>query len=309
MDSKNKTLATELFLIGFSRDLKINRALFALFLAIYLATLLGNVLIFCVVLISSHLHTPMYFFLCILAILDLCNSTTVVPRMLSDLISFKNTISIGACNLQCFIILLLSGTESLLLALMAYDRYAAICCPLRYPILMRWSLCYQLTAFVWIMSFIIFIIPPLFVPVVLCNPNQVNHFMCEVLAVIRLACDSIDSSKIVMFLTCFVALLLPFMFIIISYICIIFSILKVHSTRRSKAFQTCTSHITVVALSYGTAIIMYFGPSTEYSVHQGKYLSLFSHVICPALNPIIYSLNNKEVKAAQRKFKKNLLTT
>lgn len=292
----NRTLVTEFILLGFSKDLRINKGLFVMFFVFYLVSLFGNGLILCIIHINSQLHIPMYFFLCILSIVDLCISTSAVPRLLYDLLTAHNVISIGACTIQFFSILFLGGTESLLLALMAYDRFLAICHPLHYPIQMRWSVCYRLTAFLWVMSFIIFIIPPLAMPMALCNPNHINHFMCEVLAVIQLACDSIYLSELVMLVTCFIALFLPFMFVIVSYIYIISTVLKLKSTRRSKAFSTCTSHITVVALSYGTSMLMYFGPSTQYSTNQGKYLSLFSYTVCPALNPIIYSLNNKEVK-------------
>nr|DBA25538.1 TPA: hypothetical protein GDO54_009916 [Pyxicephalus adspersus] len=268
--------------------------LFALFLAIYLVALLGNSLIFSVILINPKLHTPMYFFLCFLSFLDLCISTSIVPRLLYDLLSAHKIISIMACTVQFYVVILLGGTESLLLALMAYDRYLAICHPLHYPIRMRWSMCYELTAFVWMKSFFFYVILPLSAPLALCNPNQINHFICELLAIIQLACDSIYLSKILMTITCFIAFFLPFMLVIVSYICIISSVLKIHSTGRSKAFSTCTSHLMVVVLFYGTSMLMYFGPSTQYATNQGKYLSMFSYIICPALNPIIYSLNNKE---------------
>ncbi|XP_075717781.1 olfactory receptor-like protein OLF3 [Rhinoderma darwinii] len=297
----NRTLAAEFILLGFSKDLTVNIFLFVLFLVLYLVTVFGNILIMSLILATRHLHTPMYFFLCVLSLVDLSMSTSVVPRLLMDLFSSQRSISLGACAIQFYNILLMSGTECLLLALMAYDRYIAICLPLHYVVLMRWSICYSLTALVWIMSFIIFIIPAVLMPMDLCYPNQINHFMCEVLAVIQLACDDIILSEIVMFVTCFIALFLPFVFIIVSYVCIISSVLKIHSTGRSKAFSTCTSHITVVILFYGPAMIVYFGPSSQYSTNQGKYLSLFSYIICPSLNPLIYSLNNKDVKDTSRK--------
>ncbi|XP_075717788.1 olfactory receptor 2G3-like [Rhinoderma darwinii] len=301
MNAKNRTITTEFILLGFSTDLRVNIFLFVLFLAIYIVTINGNGLIMWLILFNSHLHTPMYFFLCILSFLDLCTSTSVVPKLLADFFSTRRSISLGACTLQFYTVLLMSGTESLLLALMAYDRYVAICRPLHYPMLMRWRTCYSLTALVWIVSFMIFIIPAFSMPMDLCYPNHINHFMCEVLAVVQLACDDIILSEVVMFVTCFIALFLPFVFIIVSYACIISSVLKIHSTGRSKAFSTCTSHITVVVLSYGPSMIVYFGPSSQYSTNHGKYLSLFSYIICPSLNPLIYSLNNKDVKETIRK--------
>ncbi|XP_075125754.1 olfactory receptor 2D2-like [Leptodactylus fuscus] len=297
----NWTIANEFILLGFSKDLRVNILLFLLFLGLYLVTVFGNLLIMSLIVTSPTLHTPMYFFLCVLSLVDLSMSTTVVPQLLTDLFSTRRLISLDACAIQLYTILLMSGTECFLLSLMAYDRYLAICRPLHYPILMRWSNCFRLTASVWTVSFLVFIIPPLFMPLDLCYPNHINHFMCEVLAIIQLACDDIYLSEVVMFVTCFIGLLIPFVCIIASYTCIIFSVLKIHSTRRSKAFSTCTSHITVVILFYGTAMTMYFSPSSQYSTSQGKYLSLFSYIICPSLNPLIYSLNNKEVKDASRK--------
>ncbi|XP_075717810.1 olfactory receptor-like protein OLF3 [Rhinoderma darwinii] len=301
MDTKNQTLATEFILLGFSKDLKTNILLFMLFLLIYLVSINANGLILCLILINTNLHIPMYFFLCILSVMDLCIISTVIPKLLIDLISGGRLISLVACTAQFYIILLMGGTECLLLSLMAYDRYVAICRPLHYPVLMRWSNCYRMTALVWILSFMIFILPSFGNPIKLCYPNQINHFMCEVLAVIQLACDDINSNEVSMVITCFVALFLPFLFILFSYICILSSVLKIRSAGRAKAFSTCTSHVTVVVLFFGTAIVMYFGPSSEYSTNYGKYFSLFSNVICPTLNPLIYCLNNKEVKEAQRK--------
>ncbi|KAM3931050.1 olfactory receptor 5AR1-like [Leptodactylus fuscus] len=248
-----------------------------------------------------QLHIPMYYFLCILSFLDLSYSSTVMPKLLADLLSSNHSISIGACALQLCLILLFGGTECLLLAVMAYDRYLAICRPLHYPVLMRWSICYWLTAFVGLLGFIIFVLPSLLMPVPLCYPNQVNHFMCEVLAVLKLACDKIYMSELVIFYSSFISLFLPFLFIIISYTCIIASVLKIRSAGRLKAFSTCTSHISVVVLFFGTGMTMYFGPSSMYSSNQEKYISVFYVILTPMLNPIIYSLNNRDVKVTFRK--------
>ncbi|XP_066445078.1 olfactory receptor 2G3-like [Eleutherodactylus coqui] len=304
----NRTLATEFILLGFSNSLRVNICLFLLFLVIYLVTVNGNVLIMSLILRTPNLHTPMYFFLCVLSFVDLCMSTSVVPRLLADLFSTHRLISLGACAIQFYTILLMSGTEFLLLALMAYDRYIAICRPLHYPVLMRWSMCYRLAALLWLMSFMVFVVPSLLMPTDLCYPNHINHFMCEVLAVIQLACYDIHLSEVVMLLTSFIAILLPFLSIIVSYAYIIISVLRINSTRRSKAFSTCTSHITVVVLFYGTAMLVYFSPLAQYSTNQGKYLALFYYIICPSLNPIIYSLNNKDVKEVIQKMFHKCLT-
>nr|DBA25533.1 TPA: hypothetical protein GDO54_009911 [Pyxicephalus adspersus] len=297
----NKTLLTEVILLGFSNDRNINIGLFVLFLVIYLVTFLGNILIICLIVFYHQLHTPMYYFLCILSLVDLCNSSTVVPRLLADLCSVQRSISLGACTVQFYIVVLMGGSECLLLAIMAYDRYVAICRPLHYAILMRWSICYQLTAFLWITSFLVFVFPSLISPLPLCNPNQINHFMCEVLAVMTLSCYHVYADEFLVLVVCFVCMLLPFLFIIGTYISIIASVLKIRSAKRSKAFSTCTSHITVVVLFYGSALVMNFGATSPYTKNQGKYISLFYLIICPMLNPLIYSLNNSEVKDKLRK--------
>ncbi|XP_056419439.1 olfactory receptor 2K2-like [Hyla sarda] len=290
----NRTIATELILLGFSYDPSVNRVLFVLFFVIYVVTIVTNNLIIGIILTSADLHTPMYCFLAILSFMDLCISTTVVPRLLTDLISTQRSITLGACALQFYTSLLLGGTECLLLAFMAYDRYVAICRPLRYPVLMRWSICYRLTAIPWILSFFAFVFPSFFMPIDLCYPNQVNHFMCEIMAVTKLSCIHV-------LLICFLCLFIPFVFIIVSYACIISSVLKIQSAGRSKAFSTCTFHISVVVLFFGTGMTMYFGSSSAYSTNQGKYFSVFFNIICPMLNPLIYSLNNKDVKVKMKK--------
>ncbi|KAM3931060.1 olfactory receptor 2G3-like [Leptodactylus fuscus] len=296
MGTENQTVITEVILLGFSNDPRINTVLFLLFLTFYLVTIIGNFLIICIIIANAHLHIPMYFFLCNLSFIDFCYSSTAVPKLLVDLLSLQRTISKLACGMQLYIILFMGGTECQLLVLMAYDRYIAICRPLHYPVQMRWSVCYRLTAFVWIFSFMIYIFPSLLMPITLCNRNQINHFMCELLAVLKLSCGDLYMNELVIFSTSFISLLLPFMFIIISYLCIISSVLKIRTSARYKAFSTCTSHIIVVALYFGTGMVTYFGPSSQYSSNQEKYISIFYVVICPMLNPLIYSLNNREVK-------------
>lgn len=290
----NRTLATEVILLGFSKNFRINLVLFFFFFIIYLITIVGNGFMVYTVIVSPHLHTPMYFFLCNLSLIDIFYSSRTVPKLLMDLLSSNRRISLIACGVQVYAGLFLGGTECLLLALMAYDRYAAICRPLYYPLLMRWSICYRLIAFVWVSSFMATVFPSLLMPMRACNPNQINHFVCEVLAVVKLSCDSTHESEVTVFFLTFIVLLFPFLFILLSYIVIISSVLKIHSGR-TKAFSTCSSHITVVVLLYGTALVMYFGPSSNYTSNQDKYVSVFNTIIIPMVNPLIYSLKNKEV--------------
>ncbi|KAM4043915.1 olfactory receptor 5V1-like [Anomaloglossus baeobatrachus] len=302
METKNRTIIiTEFILLGFTTDLKTNAMLFVLFFIIYLVTFSGNILIVYMVLINPKLHKPMYFFLCILSFLDLCYSTTALPRLLADLFSTERSISYVACVLQIYIILLVEGSECQLLTVMAYDRYVAICHPLRYPVLMRLGNCYKLVVLVFVLTFMLCTLPSILHPITICY-NRINHFMCEVLAVLKLSCESISSSELQIFSVSFITLLLPLVLILLSYAAIISSVLKIRSAGRSKAFSTCTSHLGVVALYFGTVMLMYFGPSSSYSTDQEKYSSIFYVIVSPMLNPLIYSLNNREVKDTMKKF-------
>nr|DBA25548.1 TPA: hypothetical protein GDO54_009924 [Pyxicephalus adspersus] len=274
MEVKNWTIATELILLGFSKDPMANIFLFLLFSIIYLLTVGGNCVIIYVIIVNTHLHTPMYLFLCNLSFIDLSNTSSAVPKLLIDLFSVQRRISLNACLLQLNVLLLIGATECQLLAL---------------------------TGFVWIFSFITVIMPSFGLPITLCYPNKINHFMCEVLPVIKLSCDDTYIKEIVIFSFSLFSLLPPFLFILTSYICIIMAIIKIPSVGQSKASSTCTSHITVVALYYGTGMVTYFRPFSNDSSNQEKYVSIFYVVIAPMLNPLIYSLNNAEVKKSLKK--------
>ncbi|XP_056418947.1 olfactory receptor 11-like [Hyla sarda] len=299
---------TELILLGFSDDVKINTCLFLLFSIIYAITIFGNVLIMYVVFINPHLRTPMYFFLANLSFIDLCNASSTVPKLLVDLFSTYRNISLSACLIQFKVILLIGTTECNLLAIMAYDRYVAICHPLHYPVVMRWHICYWLTALLWLFSFTISVMPSIALPLVLCYPNQVDHFMCEILALLKLSCDDTRIKEIVISSLSFITLCPPFVFIVTSYVFIIHSVLKIQSTRRTKAFSTCSSHVMVVVLYFGTGIVTYFGQTDEDSINREKYTSVFYVVVSPMLNPLIYSLNNREVKRTLVMEKRNSYT-
>ncbi|XP_072000333.1 olfactory receptor 5AR1-like [Engystomops pustulosus] len=297
---ENQTLVTEFVLLGFTMHPRINIALFVLFLLIYGITIGGNGLIICMVIGNHQLHKPMYFFLCMLSFLDLGYSSTALPKLLTDLLSTERLISLSACVIQMYVILLVEGSECLLLAVMAYDRYVAICHPLHYPVLMRWGNCCKLVFLVFFITFMLTIFPSIFTPVTFCF-NRINHFMCEMLAVLKLSCVNISDNELVIFSVSFLSLLLPLTLILLSYAFIIRSVLKLRSAGRSKAFSTCTSHLGVVALYFGTVMLMYFGPSSMYSTDQEKYSSIFYVIISPMLNPLIYSLNNREVKETFKK--------
>ncbi|KAM3931058.1 olfactory receptor 2D3-like [Leptodactylus fuscus] len=299
----NKTLATEVILLGFSDDIKTNMLLFPVFFLIYVFCVFGNCLIICIILLNPPLHTPMYFFLVNLSFVDLCYSSSAIPKLLVDLLSTRRTISVIGCLIQFKVFLLIGATECQLLAVMAYDRYVAICRPLHYHVLMRWRVCCYLAAYVWIFSFINVTIPSLAMPFTVCYPNKINHFMCEVLSVLKLSCDDTSAQELVIFSVGFVVLLLPFVLILVSYCCIIYSVLKIPSAGRAKAFSTCTSHLAVVAMFFGTGLVTYLTPSSE-SLYQNKYGFVFCAIISPMIHPLIYSLNNRDVKKILMKYLK-----
>ncbi|XP_077137931.1 olfactory receptor 2F1-like [Ranitomeya variabilis] len=294
----NRTMTSELILLGFSNGMMTNICLFSLFFVIYLFSVFGSCLIICVIILSPPLHTPMYFFLVNLSLVDFSYSSSAIPKLLVDLLSTRRTISVIGCLIQLKVLLFIGATECQLLAVMAYDRYIAICRPLHYHVVMRWSVCCYLAVFFWIFSFINIIIPSFAMPVTVCYPNKIDHFMCEVLSVLRLSCHNTSEQEVAIFSVGFIALLLPFLLIIVSYVCIISTVLKIRSSGKSKAFSTCTSHITVVATYFGTAMVTYLKPSSKNSLNQDKYISIFYVVISPMLNPLIYTLNNREVKKA-----------
>ncbi|KAM3931057.1 olfactory receptor 2B6-like [Leptodactylus fuscus] len=307
MDIANQTAVTKLVLLGFTDNTTINFLLFFVFFFIYVVTIIGNVLILCAIFTNPHLHTPMYFFLTKLSVIDLCNISCAVPKLLMDLMSTQRTISLMACSVQVVLILWIGANECLLLTVMAVDRYVAICHPLHYPIIMRWSVCQGLAIFVCLFSFAYVFLPSFTMPVTLCSDNKVNHFMCEAASMLKISCGEVHDTEIVMFFFSFLSLFFPFVAILLSYICIISSVVKVHAAGRSKAFSTCSSHIMVVALYFGTGMITFLGPSTDSSSNQEKYVSIFYVIISPMLNAFIYSLNNRDVKSTIAKMLLNFV--
>ncbi|XP_056418949.1 olfactory receptor 10AG1-like [Hyla sarda] len=308
MDIENQTIFTDLVLLGFTDNTKINYLLFFIFFIIYIVTIFGNILIISIIPFNLHLNTPMYFFLTNLSFIDLCNISCAVPKLLMDLFSTQKTISLIACSAQIVLLLWIGANECLLLAVMAIDRYVAICHPLHYPMVMKWSVCRGLAIFVCVFSFTFVFLPSFTMPVTLCHGNKVNHFMCEALSVMRLACGDVHDNEIVAFFFSFISLFFPFVIILVSYSCILSSVLKMSSAGRSKAFSTCTSHIMVVALYFGTGMVTYLGPSTDASSNQEKYVSVFYVIVSPMLNPFIYSLKNRDVRetiAKMLSYKKN----
>ncbi|XP_005312396.2 putative olfactory receptor 2B8 [Chrysemys picta bellii] len=263
-------------------------------------TLLGNTTIIVVSWLDPCLHTPMYFFLSNLSFLDLCFTTSLGPQMLVNFCSARKSIPWAGCMAQLYISLSLGSTECLLLAIMAYDRYVAVCQPLRYTAIMSRRLCLQMMVTAWLSGFgngLVKIVLILRLP--WCGRNQINHFFCEVPALLKLACTDTSTNMAELLASAVFLLLLPLGLILVSYGYIGTAVLRMRSAEgRRKAFNTCTSHLAVVSLLYGTAIYMYLLPSSQ---DQGKFVSLFYTMVTPMLNPLIYTLRNKEVHGALRR--------
>ncbi|KAM9120718.1 olfactory receptor 5BS1-like [Pangshura tecta] len=298
---ENQTTVTEFILMGLSSDPKLQVFLFLVFLVIYLITLMGNMLIMLVIRADPHLHTPMYFFLSNLSFVDLCYSSITVPKMLVNFLSEQKTISIDNCLIQMFFFLASGTTEIFMLSAMAYDRYEAICHPLNYIQNMSKWVCIQLACGAWTIGFTVAVVNTFLVlRLHFCKFNKINHFCCEIPPVLHISCSDTLANEVVV-LTCSVIVGLgSSSIIIVSYILIISTILRIRSTeRRHKAFSTCGSHLTVVLLFYVTAFFKYLRPASGSSFE--KLVTVQYSILTPMLNPIIYSLKNKEVKTALRK--------
>ncbi|XP_068944367.1 olfactory receptor 13H1-like [Petaurus breviceps papuanus] len=302
MDRRNVTAVTYFILVGLSEYPRAQVIFFCLLLLSYLVTLLGNSLILLLIHYDSQLHTPMYFFLSNLSFLDICFTSSIVPQMLINCLVRVPTISLSECLAQMCVLLYLGVVECLLLAIMAYDRFVAISDPLHYSVKMRPQLCVQLAVVPWFISFLLAVIPVLTMPLDFCGHYIINHFSCELLAILKLACNDLKFYELLMMATSSLTLLVPFTFILASYARILGAVLKMRSADgRRKAFSTCSSHLTVVIVFYGTAISMYMMPQDKASRDEDKIISMLYCIVTPMLNPIIYSLRNKDVKGALRK--------
>ncbi|XP_038603671.1 olfactory receptor 13H1-like [Tachyglossus aculeatus] len=299
----NYTEVTEFILVGFSHQPKSQIIFFCIFLHLYLGTVVGNILIIMVVWKEPRLHTPMYFFLCNLSFVDLCSTTTNVPLALVNCLRDCPTIPYNDCYAQMTISLFLGMIECCLLAIMAYDRFVAISNPLRYTLIMTMRTCFQIATTMWISNFLLALIPMVTIPARFCaGHNVVNHFVCELEAVLKLVCSVTTVGEILMLINSIFILPLPFLFILFSYIRIVAAILKIPSTAgRRKAFSTCGSHLTVVTIYYGTLISIYLKPQDKDSKDQDKIFFIFYGIVSPMMNPLIYTLRNKDMIGALRK--------
>uniref|UniRef100_A0A2K5Z7F5 Olfactory receptor n=1 Tax=Mandrillus leucophaeus TaxID=9568 RepID=A0A2K5Z7F5_MANLE len=305
MNWVNKSVPQEFILLGFTDQPWLEIPLFVMFLFSYILTIFGNLTIILVLHLDFKLHTPMYFFLSNLSLLDLCYTTSTVPQMLVNICNTRKVISYGGCVAQLFIFLALGSTECLLLAIMSFDRFVAICRPLHYSIVMHQRLCLQLAAASWISGFSNSVLQSTWtLKMPLCGHKEVDHFFCEVPALLKLSCVETTANEAELFFISVLFLLIPVTLVLISYAFIVQAVLRIQSAEgRRKAFGTCGSHLIVVSLFYGTAISMYLQPPSPRSKDRGKMVSLFYGIIAPMLNPLIYTLRNKEVKEA---FKRNI---
>ncbi|XP_045356455.1 olfactory receptor 2B6-like isoform X2 [Leopardus geoffroyi] len=300
MKGVNASAPWEFTLLGFSDRPRLELPLFVVFFIFYVATIFGNLTIILVSRLDPKLHTPMYFFLTNLSLLDLCYTTSTVPQMLVNLCSTRKVISYGGCVAQLFMFLALGATECVLLAVMSFDRFVAICRPLRYSVVMHQRLCLQLAATSWITGFSNSVwLSALTLQLPLCGHKEVDHFLCEVPALLKLSCVDTTANEAELFFVSVLFHLIPLTLILVSYAFIARAVLRIQSAEgRRKAFGTCGSHLIVVSLFYGTAISVYLQTPSPNSKDRGKMVSLFYGIIAPMLNPLIYTLRNKEVKEA-----------
>ncbi|XP_034346239.1 olfactory receptor 2D3-like [Arvicanthis niloticus] len=310
MGGGNQTYVVEFILLGLSENPKVQILLFCIFLIIYFLSVFGNLLIIILIQIDSGLHTPMYFFLKNLSFADLCFSTSIVPQMLAHFLSKKKTISFIGCSLQIVVFLLAGCTECALLAVMSYDRYVAVCKPLHYSTIMTQRVCFQLAVVSWIIGTFACSVDSAFT---LCIPyrgqNVINHYFCEPPALLKLASADTYNAEMALFLVGVIILLAPVSLILVSYGNIISTVIRMQSREgRLKVFSTCGSHLTVVVLYYGSGIFAYMRPNSKTMSEKDKVVSVFYSVMTSMLNPIIYSLRNKDVKGALGKLVGKLCT-
>uniref|UniRef100_A0A4X2LWP6 Olfactory receptor n=2 Tax=Vombatus ursinus TaxID=29139 RepID=A0A4X2LWP6_VOMUR len=303
MGMMNDTTGLDFILMGFSDQPKLEKILFIVVLISYLLTLLGNIAIILVSRLDPKLHTPMYYFLTNLSFIDLCFTTSIVPQLLWNLKGPAKTITPIGCAIQLYVSLALGSTECVLLAVMAFDRYAAVCRPLHYATVMHPRLCQSLAGIAWVSGLGNTLIQgTITLQLPLCGHRRLYTFLCDVPAMIKLACVDIHANEIQLFVASLVLLLLPLGLILISYALIAQEVMRIRSAQAwQKALRTCGSHILVVSLFYGTITAIYIQPNSSYAHRQGKFITLLYTVVTPTLNPLIYTLRNKDMKGALKR--------
>ncbi|XP_053428537.1 olfactory receptor 2T8-like [Nycticebus coucang] len=300
---ENRNTTAYFILLGLFNHTRAHQFLFVVVLTIFFSSMLGNALMLLLIHQDHRLHTPMYFLLSQLSLMDVMLASTTVPKMAVGYLTSNQFISLTGCGLQIFFFVTLGGGECFLLAAMSYDRYVAVCHPLQYPILMSQQLCLRMILGSWslgVVDGVMQAFTTLSFPY--CSTREIDHFFCEAPTLLRLACTDTFVFEYVMYICCVLMILIPFFFILTSYSLIIVAVLHMHSTETlRKAFATCSSHLVVVGLFYGAAIFIYMRPKSYRSASHDKVVSSFYTVLTPMLNPLIYSLRNSEVKGALKK--------
>ncbi|XP_030042600.1 olfactory receptor 2AP1-like [Microcaecilia unicolor] len=299
---RNKTFVTEFILLGLSDAPELRIFLPIMFSIIYIVTVTGNLLTICIIAVNYHLHSPMYFFLACLSLLEACFTSLFVPKMLVILVSEKKSISFSNCFIQCYFFYLLLGTDLSLLTVMSIDRYVAICRPMHYATIMTHRVCAQTVLGCWVTAFVLLL--PTFILLLrspFCGPNEINHFFCDGFELLKLSCGDTCVLKLFISIVSFTYLTGSSLVIAMSYIYILFTILKISSrTGRSKAFSTCTSHLSMVSISFGSASFIQATAYENNSRDLNKVVTLVAATLPPLLNPFIYTLRNQKVKKALR---------
>ncbi|XP_003461224.1 olfactory receptor 1M1 [Cavia porcellus] len=303
MEAQNQTSASEFILLGLAEMPEHETLLFSLFLCMYMVTVVGNLLIIMAISLDSHLHTPMYFFLTNLSLVDFCLATNTVPKMLVSIQTKSKFISYPCCLTQMYFFHFFGIMDSVLLAVMAYDRFVAICHPLHYSTIMSPCLCGLLAGGPWVFSCFISLTHILLMArLVFCGSNELPHYFCDLTPLLRLSCTDTSVNKIFVLIVAGMVIASPFICILASYARIIMAIMKVPSAGgRKKAFSTCSSHLSVVVLFYGTTIGVYLCPSSVRTAVKEKASAVMYTAVTPLLNPFIYSLRNRDLKRALRK--------
>uniref|UniRef100_A0A8C7ALE1 Olfactory receptor n=1 Tax=Neovison vison TaxID=452646 RepID=A0A8C7ALE1_NEOVI len=299
----NQSSTDDFILLGIFSHSPTDLVLFSLVMVVFTVALCGNVLLLFLIYIDPRLHTPMYFFLSQLSLMDLMLVCTNVPKMVVNFLSGRKSISFVGCGIQIGLFVCLVGSEGLLLGLMAYDRYVAISHPLHYPVLMSQRVCLQIVGSSWAFGIIDGVIQMVVVMTFpYCGLREVNHFFCEMLSLLKLACIDTSIFENVIYACCVFMLFLPFSIIVASYARILRAVLRMRSAQAGKkALATCSSHLTAVSLFYGAAMFIYLRPQRYRAPSHDKVVSIFYTVLTPMLNPLIYSLRNREVMGALRK--------
>ncbi|XP_021067654.1 olfactory receptor 1468 [Mus pahari] len=300
MTEENQTVITQFLLLGLPIPPEHQQLFYVLFLAMYLTTVLGNLIIIILILLDSHLHTPMYFFLSNLSFSDLCFSSVTMPKLLQNMQSQVPSIPYAGCLAQLYFYLYFADLESFLLVAMAYDRYVAICFPLHYMSIMSPRLCVSLVLLSWVLTTFHAMLHTLLVArLSFCEDNVIPHFFCDISPLLKLSCSDTHVNELVIFVMGGLVIVIPFLLIIVSYARVVTSILKVPSIRGiHKVFSTCGSHLSVVSLFYGTIIGLYLCPTANSTTVKETVMAMMYTVVTPMLNPFIYSLRNRDMKGA-----------